>query len=68
MSVTVLPGRHGLHVRWGSFGTIADGNFWLDAEAGHTYVIQRQPVDDKKIRVWIEDRTSGKAVGGPVED
>jgi hypothetical protein len=59
----VESGRHYLEVRYTDHGGHADGKLWLDAEAGKTYIV-RKKIEGYGVRFWIEEKESGKVVGG----
>jgi hypothetical protein len=60
---TLKPGRHKVHVHYtqGDWGSQA--SLWLDAEAGKAYVV-RAHGDDKGVQFRIEEKATGRVVGG----
>ena len=62
-SVTVLPGKHTILVKRESAMFYSIGEFWFVAEPSKEYVVN---ADDRGygVRMWIEDETTGKPVGG----
>jgi len=59
----VKSGRHYLDVKYALRRGYASGDLWFDAEAGKTYVV-RKAVRRRGIIFWIEEKESGKVVGG----
>lgn len=66
----VLPGQHSVHFKWNDghplwTGTgYAEALFRLNAEAGKTYLLRAQKIQDRqKVRFWIEDVETGVEVG-----
>jgi len=63
--VLAEPGRHTFEVRFVRGTGSAEGKLWLDAAAGKTYIVRKE-IKGYNIRFWIEDKESGKVVGGNV--
>lgn len=61
----VEPGRHYVGVMYGWMNTYATAALWLDAEAGHTYRINRA-VNGYTAKLWLTDERTGLSVGGIV--
>lgn len=64
--VNVQPGHHTLMVQYqrreGLREKTALGQFQLEAQAGHSYLVNRAAADNA-VQLWIEDQTEGHAVG-----
>ena len=58
----VEPGRRYLEFRYQGRG-YAKMDLWLDAEAGKTYIVRKE-AGGGKVRLWIEEKGTGKVVGG----
>lgn len=59
---SVEPGRRYLELRYQGRG-YAKMDLWLDAEAGKIYIV-RKKAGGGKVRLWIEEKETGKVVGG----
>lgn len=62
-SAYVLPGRHYISINYRNLNWYANGQLWLDAEKGETYIV-RKAMKNYEIRFWIENERTGKLVGG----
>lgn len=60
---SVEHGRRYLEVRYQGHSGYTKMDLWFDAEAGKTYIV-RKAVEGRNIRFWIEEKESGKVVGG----
>ena len=62
-SVLVEPGRRHLFVKYRNGQMYANGQLWLDAAKGKTYIV-RSLNKGMLVSFWIEDEETGERVGG----
>ena len=61
--LTLLPGKHRIIIVHGGWREVSSKAFYeLDAQKGHTYLVQSKTVD-KSTALWLEDEKSKERVG-----
>jgi hypothetical protein len=66
-SMALTPGRHEMSFSYQHFGTYANTTLWLVAEEGKSYTAKKR-VDGNAVAIWIEETSTGKIVGGILDD
>ena len=60
----LLPGKHVIGLFWSAPGYQGlTTTVWFEGEPGGTYLVRSQR-DGMQIRFWVEDRRTGRPVGG----
>ena len=68
----LLPGKHTIGVQWECKTRMTRNpiKLWLIAEAGQEYTVRFERRSDQegrdRVHAWIENKATGKRVGGPV--